>query len=90
MLVVSDTEALRNWPVSTGRKSAATSWVQTQLDELEYRFEQEKWAAYWDLGYYNLFNVSHEQDYLSTISTENFTNWIQINHDSSAWIQKVL
>ena len=90
MLVVSDTEALRNRSVSTGRKSAATSWVQTQLDELEYRFEQEKWAAYLELGYYNLFNVSHEQDYLSTISTENFTNWIQINHDSSAWIQKVL
>jgi hypothetical protein len=42
MLVVSDTKALCNRTISTGQKSAAAGWVQTQLDELKQRFGEEK------------------------------------------------
>lgn len=77
MLVVSDTEALCNWAIPTGRKSAATSWVQTQLDELEHKFWQEKWDVNQDLGKYNLFMSAMRKIYLLTIYTDNFTNWTQ-------------
>jgi hypothetical protein len=42
MLVVSDTKALCHRTISTGQKSAAAGWVQTQLDELKQRFGEEK------------------------------------------------
>ena len=41
VLIISDTETLCNWAIPTGRKSAAASWVQTQLDELKCSFEQK-------------------------------------------------
>jgi hypothetical protein len=41
MLIVSDTEALCNWTLPAGRKGAAASRVQTQLDELKCRFGQK-------------------------------------------------
>jgi hypothetical protein len=48
--VFCDAEALCNWPISTGRKSAAARWVQTQLDELKHR-----WAKQQMLGKYSHF-----------------------------------
>jgi hypothetical protein len=42
MLVIGDIETLCDWTISTSWNSIATSWIQFQLDELQYDFGQYK------------------------------------------------
>jgi hypothetical protein len=42
MLTIGDIEPLCDWTLSTGWNNVAASWIQSQLNELQFRFGRHK------------------------------------------------